>query len=86
MWKKVNLAEKKIWRRWPANAARFFQTRRKSEKSLSVHKSGLAKLIRGRANFLLKGVKGECYGTVMISDKKIYDFIFFFFLIPAEYR
>jgi hypothetical protein len=46
MWKKVNLAEKKIWRRWPANATRFFQIWRKSEKSLSVHKSGLAKLIR----------------------------------------
>jgi len=43
---KVDLAEKKIWRRWPANAARFFQIWRKSEKSLSVHKSGLAELIR----------------------------------------
>ena len=31
--KKVDLAEKKIWRRWPANAARFFEIWRKSEKS-----------------------------------------------------
>jgi hypothetical protein len=46
MWKKINLAEKKIWRRWLANATRFFQIWRKSEKSLSVHKSGLAKLIQ----------------------------------------
>jgi hypothetical protein len=56
MWKIVNLAEKKIWRWWPANATRFFQIWWKSEKSLSVHKSGLAKLIRRRANFSLKKV------------------------------
>jgi hypothetical protein len=32
MWKKVNLAEKKFWHRWPANAAKFFEIWRKSEK------------------------------------------------------
>ena len=39
MWKKVNLVEKKTWRRWPVNAARFFEIWQKSEKSLSLHKS-----------------------------------------------
>jgi hypothetical protein len=29
---KVDLAEKKIWRRWPANAARFLQIWQKSKK------------------------------------------------------
>jgi hypothetical protein len=45
MCKKVNLAEKKIWQRWPANAARFFETGGKVQKSWALHKSGIAKLI-----------------------------------------
>jgi hypothetical protein len=46
MCKKINLAEKKIWQRWPANAARFLEICQKSEKSWALHKSGIAKLIR----------------------------------------
>jgi hypothetical protein len=46
MWKKVNLAEKKIWRRWPANAVRFFEIWQKSQSGGAMLKSGLAKLIQ----------------------------------------
>jgi hypothetical protein len=33
----------KIWRRWPVNAARFWQKSKKKEKSFSVQQSGIAK-------------------------------------------
>jgi len=65
MWKKSIWLTHKIWRRWPANATRFWWKCEKKEKRLSVQQSGIAKSrLRGKKSLnKVKKVKKRITAT-----------------------
>jgi hypothetical protein len=54
---KKYLVNKKIWRQWPANAAKFWRKKKKLQTSLSIQQSGVAKLNAWNGHLSLKKEK-----------------------------